>query len=164
MQLEVFGEPVTELEVKRCMKNIDTFFAEHSEKIRDVLEEAARYGGVAAFDQAVMGCRSVHNDPITQAEMAWQAIAWQHLVSPYDHESRQFYQNQEVLAEAVVKHHVALYKYALFILQEPKEDVYAALKRMSARAAKQYKEYCTWIEVARAMGRERDLQYLWRST
>jgi len=161
MQLEVFGEPVTELEIKRCEKNIDTFFADHSEKVREVLDEASKYGGVAAFDMAIIGSRSLSNDKQTRADLAWQALAWERLVNAYTHEARGYYQKLDGLIESVHEHHVALYKYALFVVKEPNEELYKALRFLSQRAAKQYREYAVWVAVARAMGRERDLEHLW---
>jgi hypothetical protein len=159
--LELFGETISGEEFDKTAKKIDQFFAEHASKIREVIEDAGHFGGCSAFDYAIIGCRSSSTNDEQKAELAWQAIAWEHLIAPYGHEKRKFYQDQHILAQAVIKAADAYYKYAVFVLKKPDEETYLRIRRLNARVGALYLEYCKNVTVALQSGKVQQLSDMW---
>jgi hypothetical protein len=121
--------------------NLAQFVARHNNKMRVIIDTVSRYDA-ADVDRKTMEALSPSVPMQARAKAAFEILAWNHLIRPYAHPSRQYSVNLEPYRELVEKSAEALYMYAITVDKEPSKDTLKKLKALHPQIAKDYEEYC----------------------
>jgi len=137
----ILGEPISKLEFRNRQSLKRTFLISISQHIRHLVEAIARLepGDIQVKLVEAFG----HQYPAhKRARSAWEVLAWHHFLKPYAHPERSYRFQPELLIPIIEKDPDSLFLYAMILVKEPSDDIYAKLKTMNQSIAKQYRDYC----------------------
>lgn len=159
-RLSVCGQPITRREYYAKLAALPQFIVEHASNVRHTMDRVHKLVG----DQVEQMICLIRNPSIpegVQADAAFNVLAWYTFFDPFSHPLRKFVFRKDAIIPHVDKHADALYKYGLYIVQTPDEEIYAKLKKMHVDVARHYYDYCAHVTVGRMEGARMDWITQW---
>jgi hypothetical protein len=148
IDIGIIGWPISKTEFAERTNGILDFISNHMSDIRDVLDRVSNLT-IVDIDSRIAGAHSTILDDAKRARMAWEVLAWNAFIRPFEHPARQYHFESSHYERLVEKDADALYLYAVFVLKTPSARVHDTLKSLHAGTARQYYNYARNYAIAR---------------